>query len=72
MNVYFGEPDSPAQMRRWVGTARRWLESEDVIGAALPDPCSPRDIVAAIEVSWKNGWHAFAREQRIREGEDVA
>lgn len=70
MNLYFGEPDRPSQLRRWLGTARRWLESEDVI-AALPDPCGPKDIVAAVEVAWEGGWHCFAREQREREGERI-
>lgn len=68
---YFGEPDNAAQLARWLGAARRWLESEDALGGALPDPHSPKDIVAAIEVAWRGGWHVFARAQRIREGEAI-
>lgn len=71
MSIYFGEPDTPTQFRRWLNTARHWLEGEDTIGGVLPDPHTTRDIVAAIEATWKGGWHLFAREQRRREGEAI-
>lgn len=70
MNLYFGHPDNPTQLRRWLRTARRWLENDDSV-VGLPDPCSPGDIIAAIEVAWRGGWHCFAREQREREGEAI-
>jgi hypothetical protein len=70
MNLYFGEPDSGHQLRRWITSGRRWLEDHDAL-ATLPDPCGPGDIVAAIEHHWDGGWHLFARFQREREGELV-
>jgi hypothetical protein len=72
LNLYFGEPDNPAQLRRWLAAGRWWLEADDVYGAALPDPHSPQDIVAAIEVAWDDGgWHGFARGRRELEGETI-
>lgn len=71
MNLYFAEPDSSTQLRRWLATGKRWLESEDAIAPALPDPCAPTDIAVAIELTWRGGWNGFVREQRRREIEAV-